>query len=211
MPNATTEADVWTSTVQSIADGEALNAANLVLGVKGLTDRTVNLRKGIAGVASSLTTRVPLPTVVPFNLNTRFTYSGGGSTHMWQQTDITNGGDLRFILGPTPLLGKVDRIAAWVSGGTGFGRSTVLPAVKPTIQAFKLDGVSGFYTQIGPTVIDPSATMPNYLAPHYLEVTGLGEPIVAGKEFALSIAGESGANSSVNGFRVLGLELTIIP
>lgn len=210
MPNSVTEADVWTAIVQSIADGDALNATNLVLGVKGLVDRTVNLRKGILGVATSLTTRIVMPPVAMLNVNSRFTYTGS-NLHMWQQTSITDGGDLRFVLGPTPLLGKVDRVAAWVAGSVAGGVHSTLPAAKPQLRVFRIDGGSGFHTQIGPTITDPSSTAAAYDAMHYLEVTGLAEPIITGKEFALSIVGESGANSVLNAFRVLSVELTMIP
>lgn len=210
MPNPVSETEVWTPTIQSIADGEALNAANLALGVKGLADRTAILRKGTPGVGTSVTWRVPMPAVGPLlNTNTRFAYANTGSgQHMWTQTDITTAGDIRFHIAPTPLLGKVDRIAAWVSSASG---SVALPATKPTVRAFKLEGVSGSYTQLGTTIVDPSTTGTTYNIPHYIEVTGLAEPIVSGKEFAISITGEAGSLAQVSSFRVLGLEVTFIP
>lgn len=204
MPNNITDVDIWTPTITTVADGEDADETFFALPAQGLANRTKHIRKGVPGIAASFIQRCVMPATPVHNNNSRFTHSTNGN-HRWAQSDITDSGGLTFEIGPLPTFGKIDRVAARVTGSpTHVG----LPATMPAISFVTFtEGVSAY----GSAVVDASASVGAYETPHMLEVTGLAHSIVAGESYGILITGETGANAIAGKFVVLAFEFTIIP
>ncbi len=207
MPDTLSDADLWTIAITVPLDGDVEAAASVITGFQGLANRTTNVRKGVQGVASSLTARIPLVPV--FNSSSIFVFNTASSGSGWIQSSLA-ASDFRFML-PHHIVGKLDQVIAHVSGGTP-GQHAGLPTGKPNVSLFSVDltTVTGTTTNIG-SANDASATLAAYEAAHTIAITGIAQTLSATSEYFIKFSGESGTNSLANAVRLLCLEVVYTP
>jgi hypothetical protein len=141
------------------------------------------------------------------NSNTRFSI---GSPGYWMQSDITDAGDLGFVIN-APVGAVISRVAMYCRGRNSIYAAihSALPASKPNISVYS--GIPGENNvALATLVTDPSASVAAYETPHYVEITGLSVTVAAGTRYVVLISGESGANAVANAFVMQNVEVTLV-
>lgn len=138
--------------------------------------------------------RVPLaalPAIV--NTATRFVLGSVG----WDQNDVTSAGGLTLVVPGIPQRCKLLQATFHIDPVPHVG----LPATPPSFRVFNY--VDHSLTQLGVTVVDPSATIAAYGAAHDVVIPNLNFDVTPTGTgwIQVAIAGETGANS------LIGLDL----
>lgn len=218
MPDNVTEIDAFSSPVVVSHNTELWDQAAILQAVQPLANRTVNLRKGIPGIAASFTSAIPLiavgvPTTWDHKLYQGWPTGGSSGGPYWLQNSVSApvGNDLFIEL---PMLGvgigKIDSIVATVDGRetrepSPAGAHAALPSSMPQLGLYS--DVSG---QIANTT-DTSASVAAYDAVHTISLTGLGQSIASGTRYFIRLRGESGSNSQILSLALLRIDVTFIP
>ena len=196
-----TELDEFTTNVPVIDDGDTCGNVEHLATAQALANRTKHLRKGIQGLAISLTKRIPLAAMG--QEFARFATVTSSVANYWLQTDVTDQGRIRFPI-PHSVLGKINKVTAHVAGGS----HGALPATLPRLRVVWTDITltTGAPTNLA-DVVDPSPSQATYDAKHIIQTGNLAETILSTRDYYVEIRGEAGANSANNQFRILALEV----
>lgn len=201
MPTTYSENDTFPEAVTIPSDGDPPDASAWNVALEALLDRTAFIRARALGVAAAASVSAAL-NAPHANISSRFELDGAGLGH--KQSDITDGGGLRWTIGATDVEGIVTQITVFLDGdGGGADHSGTMPASKPTVKVWLLSLADGSYTQQGSTTTDPSTTTGQYEAVHAVTVTGLSFQWDPDAALVLEVIGEHGANSVANALLVL--------
>lgn len=201
MPTVYSETDTYPEAVNIPSDGDPPDASVWNTAFEALLDRTAFIRARTLGVAAAASVSRALNG--PYaNISNRFELDSAGLGH--QQTDVTDGGGLRWVLGATDVEGIVTQVSVYLDGdGGGADHAGVMPATKPKLKLWLLSLADGSYTQQGATTDDPSTTTGQYEAVHAITITGLSFQWDPDAALVVEVIGETGANSVANALIVL--------
>jgi hypothetical protein len=212
------DADAWVAVVEA-SDGDPVNQTAWRQADGPLADRSLWLRNRILGGVTG--GKFELPLVPLKNANDRFTFKqpGGGSvSYVWQQTDVTDAGELVFPVCVPFVKGNVTKVTAYVHGKIDSGSSHA--GVPGTLPKITLLGRNYAALTAGGSVFsvvtDPSASLVAYEADHVIEYTGAPVFAVLGGASSvgyIKVEGEAGANNAADkfGLGAILLEVTPIP
>lgn len=192
MPNNLTDVDEWTDPVQSIADGDELDSANLTLGIQDLANRTLFTASRLPGVAPGGVWVAVNPLAgAPSSGGTGTWVSGGNWVNTAHGTKTVGFGF------SCPHGGKVQTLRAWI---TPAGSHAGLPATMPQLAAQFFNLSSGGSTS--PAVqSDASPSLVAYESLHNITLT-LGSPVLLlpgiSKTGIVSFSGEDSTNANDN-------------
>jgi len=209
MPQNVADADLWTVTVQCAADGEAVDGASQLLPAQDLGDRSRWLyNRSIE--ASGGAYQIPIAPVdyVGTGVALRWSWAPGGVG--WINSSI---GGAEEMLIPLPALTDCtfDTITLYVEGdGGGGGPHIALPAVMPRITLYQIDAVAGTLTAVG-NQIDTSGAFGVYDLPHTIALAIAAQTVDSTTQYAVSVRGESGANSIAGALCTWGCTMNIVP
>lgn len=211
MPNDITDADLFTTTCESQADGEAANSTNELLSHQDLADRTRWLYNRSIEAKGGVY-QIPL---VPSMLML------GGWTQRFAW-DNANNGLVQFsaLVGSTdrihiPLPALIDcsfsNVILTVDGdANGVGPHGALPTL-PTVYLYKLNAAAGTWSLVG-SQTDTSASVAAYEVLHTITYTpGPPQVMDADTQYQIQIEGESGATSINNALVIFGAKMTVVP
>lgn len=204
MPNNVTDADTWTATVQSIADGDELDAANLLLGVQGLANRTLYIASRVPGVAQGGVWVAINPLAGGASSSGTGTWVSGGN---WVNT--AHGTKSVGFGFSCPHGGSIQTLRAWI---TPAGSHAGLPATMPQLAAQFFNVQTGGSTSPA-TQSDTSGSVGAYETLHAITLT-LGSPVAllpgVSKTGIVSFSGEDSTNAN-NNLILHGIEFLVEP
>jgi hypothetical protein len=208
MPQNVVDADTWTVTVETAADGDAVNGASRLLTAQDLADRSRYLYNRTIGPSGVGIWHVPLGDDL-VNTAARWAFSQTSTIMGWEQTSVASAGRLRWPI-VLPLTGRITQVEARVDGnlGSGGGTHAGLPGTMPRLGLDRQDHFGGTSAQVG-VVSDPSASVAAYEVLHSITLSGLSEDIDEHKTWYVYVDGETGANALANELVLLDIRVTI--
>lgn len=208
MPQNVVDADTWTVTVETAADGDAVNGASRLLTAQDLADRTRYTYNRTIGPSGVGIWHVPLGEPI-INTNSRWTFSETALIMGWEQTSVVDAGHLRWPI-PTPLTGRITQIEARVDGnlGSGGGAHAWPIGTLPRLGLNRQDHFGSTSAQVG-VAVDGSGSAAAYEVLHSITLSGLTEDIDEHKTWYVFFEGETGANSLANELVLLDIRVTI--
>lgn len=203
MPVNLTDADTWTTTVQSIANGEALNAVNLQVGPQDLADRSLYLRnRNVEAVGGRLSLMPYIFDVVngAAAYGTLDVAAGGGSpaTTIYSPSTATSVWQVKAWIptriGVTASPPTVTSVSMVIRGDSGLAG---LPSPMPRIYLASMSPSAGQGTLIG-SQTDATAVLLDFKAPHAVTFTpGSGQSLSpTGYLYVECVIGDGSNNSA---------------
>ncbi len=201
----------WPVNVRVIDDGDVCSNAEHGASAQDLADRTIALATlmGFNGTVRNL----PIALNPVINLSSRFA-QGATPCIDYNQTSVTDGGTLRFLVPTLPIGAKILGVSAyWGNQNT----TNVAIGTMPRLQLYRRVNTIGvaFINAIGNgteatigTVTDTTAVLATYKLIHAISITGLAQVVGADDEYAIDFRGETGANSTTGG-TLIGLRMTV--
>ena len=204
-----TDVDAFT-TVQAIADGDALDGTNHATAGQGAANRTRFLQKRVMGAEASDPIRFPLIALPQATVRWEGAlYSGTGAICL-SQNNVGTAWGVWFEL-DIPKYAILDALAATIVGTAGHA-GVIGTLTKPIFTLFSQDPGSAAAPTLVATVTDPSADFAAYELPHPLSLPALNETLIhdGGLRYYAYLTGEAGANS-VTGLGLLSISGFISP
>lgn len=205
-----TDVDAFT-TVQHIADGDALDGTNHATEMQTVANRTRFLLNRVHGAQTDDPIRFPfivMPLATGAGALGKWGFMASGSANAICQADV--GAAYPIYLELThPKEVTLTELSVTVCGASGHG---ALPGTMPMLKLYRQDpGSSGAPTLVD-SQVDTAASTGAYEVPHSITLSGLSETLThdGGSKFYVELDGEGGANSAV-GLQLLNLRGLISP
>lgn len=197
-----TDVDAF-STVQHIADGDALNGTNHAAEMQTVANRTKFLAARVMATVANDPIMFPILAMLPDPTATNGWAFGSAGTALALNQYGAASPYAVFLEIQAPKFGFLQDIGVTLAGATGHGG---MPGTMPKITLYRQDpGSVGAPTTVG-TATDSTAGVPAYELAHSVTITGINESLEhdGGSRFYLKLEGESGANA-ISGLALLSI------
>jgi hypothetical protein len=206
MPQNVTDNDTWTATVQCQADGDAVDGTNCLVPAQDLADRSRYLYNRTPA-ASGGAYQVP---ICPVDFGAVARWAWLTTSNGWYCANI-GGADEMVIPLPALIDTTFDSVTMILHGdANGAGPHGGAIGTMPRITLYRIDGALGTFTNVG-SQIDTTVAPATYDVLHSVTLSVAAQTVDSTTQYAVSIRGESGANSIAGALVMFGLHMNIVP
>lgn len=212
MPTNLVPVDTFPANHTVASDGEAVSQATRTLVMQGYADGLLYLRnRSPAAVAGNY--QIPIAPVGLYAAAWIARWGWVAASEGWVNLNIGGADEITIPL-PALVGCSFSSVTLVVHGdANAVGPHAALPASMPQVTLYKIDGQTAApaLTTVG-SQVDTSANVAAYEQGHTITYTpGAAQTIDEVTQYAISVRGESGANSIASALVLYGAYMTIVP